>query len=139
MNEDKEKGYTVRDRRIFSEEKSGPEAEKAEEKSGQETTTASEERPAEEEVQKEPKRPTVLPPVDFSTFIFSLNTSALVHLGEIADPVTGKRERDLVFAKHTIDTLAMLQEKSRGNLTKDEEALIQHILYDLRMRYVREV
>ncbi|MDD5153534.1 MAG: DUF1844 domain-containing protein [Desulfovibrionales bacterium] len=80
-----------------------------------------------------------MPPVDFSTLIFSLNTSALVHLGEIADPVTGKREIDLVFAKHTIDTIAMLQEKTRGNLTKDEEALIQHILYDLRMRYVREV
>jgi hypothetical protein len=128
MNEDKEKGYTVRDRRIFFQEKSG-----------QETTAASKERPAEEEIQKKSKRSTVLPPVDFSTFIFSLNTSALVHLGEIADPVTGKRERDLTFAKHTIDTIAMLQEKSRGNLTKDEEALIQHILYDLRMRYVHEV
>ncbi|MDQ7837862.1 MAG: DUF1844 domain-containing protein [Thermodesulfobacteriota bacterium] len=128
MNEDKEKGYTVRDRRSFSQEKSG-----------QETTAASKERPAGEEIPKESKRPTVLPPVDFSTLIFSLNTSALVHLGEIADPVTGKREIDLVFAKHTIDTIAMLQEKTRGNLTKDEEALIQHILYDLRMRYVREV
>ncbi|MEW6327206.1 MAG: DUF1844 domain-containing protein [Thermodesulfobacteriota bacterium] len=138
MNEDKEKGYTVRDRRIFSQEKSGQEAEKVEERSGQETTTFKK-GPAEAEVQKESKQPTVLPPVDFSTFIFSLNTSALVHLGEIADPVTGKRERDLVFAKHTIDTIAMLQEKTRGNLTKDEEALIQHILYDLRMRYVREV
>ncbi|MEW5947843.1 MAG: DUF1844 domain-containing protein [Thermodesulfobacteriota bacterium] len=135
MNEDKEKGYRVRDRRIFSQEKSEQEAEKTE----KESAAASKEMPAEEEIPKESKRPTVLPPVDFSTFIFSLNTSALVHLGEIADPVTGKRERDLVFAKHTIDTIAMLQEKTMGNLTKDEEALIQHILYDLRMRYVREV
>lgn len=136
MSEEEEKGYTVRDRRIFAPER--PEEKKGGEKPAPEAT-ASKPRPAEAQAQKEANRPTVLPAIDFSTFIFSLNTSALLHLGEIADPVSGKQQKDLVFAKHTIDTIAMLQEKTKGNLTKDEEALIEHILYDLRMRYVREV
>jgi hypothetical protein len=76
--------------------------------------------------------------ITFSTFIFSLNTSALVHLGDYPDPATGKNELDLPLAKQTIDLIALLEEKTRGNLNKDEESLIKHILYDLRLRYVQK-
>ncbi len=79
----------------------------------------------------------VLPPVSFSTFILSLNTSALVHLGKIPDPITKEKKVDLVLARHTIDTLDMLKEKTRGNLTKEEENLLESILYELRILYVK--
>ncbi|MBW1982336.1 MAG: DUF1844 domain-containing protein [Deltaproteobacteria bacterium] len=80
----------------------------------------------------------MLPEINFSTFIFSLNTSALLHLGDYPDPATGKQEVDLPMAKQTIDLIAMLEEKTKGNLTRDEENLIKHILYDLRLRYVQK-
>ena len=78
-----------------------------------------------------------LPNVNFSTFIFSLNTSALVHLGEVPEFGSGEIKKDLILAQHTIDTLAMLQEKTVGNLAEDEKGLLEHILFDLRMRYVK--
>ncbi|MFH7320966.1 DUF1844 domain-containing protein [Desulfurivibrio sp. D14AmB] len=80
----------------------------------------------------------VLPEVTFTTLVISLNNSALLHLGELADPNSGKLERDLVLAKHVIDTLRLLQEKTAGNLTTKEADLLENILYDLRMRYVRQ-
>jgi hypothetical protein len=79
-----------------------------------------------------------LPEINFSTFIASLNASALVNLGIIADPATGVKEKSLPIAKQTIDIMSMLQEKTKGNLTVDEESILKSILYDLRMMYVRE-
>ena len=79
------------------------------------------------------------PDVNFSTFVFSLNTSALVHLGEIPEFGSGETKKDLILAQHTIDTLAMLQEKTVGNLAEDEKGFVEHILYDLRMRYVKAI
>lgn len=79
-----------------------------------------------------------MPAINFSTFIFSLNSSALVHLGAIADPTTGNTQKELAIAKQTIDILAMLQEKTRGNLTGDEQKLLEHILHDLRIKFVQE-
>jgi hypothetical protein len=76
--------------------------------------------------------------MDFSSFIFSLSTSALFHLGEVPDPVTQKREKDLPLAKQTIDILGMLKEKTRGNLTSEEGKLLENLLADLRWRYIRE-
>jgi hypothetical protein len=69
----------------------------------------------------------------------SLNTSALYHLGEIADPVTGKRIVDLDLAKHAIDSLALIQNKTKGNLLKDEDELLKNILYDIKIRFVKAV
>ncbi len=78
-----------------------------------------------------------LPEVDFSALAISLGTSAMMHLGIVADPVTGQTvEKNLPLAHQTIDTLAMLQEKTRGNLTAEEERLLQNLLTELRMRYV---
>ncbi len=81
----------------------------------------------------------VMPEVTFSAFIMSLSTSALFHLGEIADPSTGKKLFDLDLAKHAIDTLAMIQNKTKGNLEKDEEELLKNILYDIKIRFVKAV
>lgn len=78
----------------------------------------------------------VMPEVTFPAFIMSLNTSALYHLGEIADPVTGKRIVELDLARHAIDTLSLMQEKTKGNLTVDEEELLKTILYDIKLRFV---
>jgi len=79
-----------------------------------------------------------LPAINFATFIFSLNSSALVQLGMMADPTTGETSKNLPLAKQTIDILGMLERKTRGNLSSDEEAMLRSILYDLRMIYIRE-
>lgn len=74
--------------------------------------------------------------IDFTTFVVSLGSSAFVHLGDAPHPETQKAEPDLLLAKQTIDLLGMLQEKTRGNLTPDEERFLQTLLSDLRLRYV---
>lgn len=79
-----------------------------------------------------------LPAINFATFIFSLNSSALVQLGMMDDPITGKKTKNLPMAKQTIDVISMLEEKTRGNLDADEEKMIKNILYDLRILYVKE-
>ena len=78
----------------------------------------------------------VLPKVTFSTFILSLASSALVQLGEVPNPETGAIEQDLLMAKHTIDILTMLEEKTRASLDNDEARLITGVLYELRMKYI---
>jgi len=81
----------------------------------------------------------VMPEVTFPAFIMSLNTSALYHLGELGDPVTGKKIVDLDLARHAIDTLVLIQTKTKGNLEKDEEELLKNILYDIKIRFVQAV
>jgi hypothetical protein len=75
-------------------------------------------------------------PIDFSTFLVGLASSALIHLGQTPHPETGAQSADLVLAKQTLDLLAMLREKTRGNLSSDEEHLFDGLLADLRIRYV---
>lgn len=82
--------------------------------------------------------PTQLPEINFATFIISLNASALLNLGAIEDPSTGEKTKNLPMAKQTIDILTMLEEKTRGNLTDEEEKILKNVLYDLRIIYVRE-
>ena len=81
----------------------------------------------------------VMPEVTFTSFFMALNTSGLYHLGEIPDPATGVRTLDLVLAKHTIDTMSLLQKKTKGNLTQEEQELVDTSVYDLQMRYVKKV
>ncbi len=128
-NEEEKKGFTIRDRRASS---PGGEAAKTEAPGGEERK---ESRKPEETF---PADEANLPEIDFSSFVFSLSTSALLHLGEVPDPVTRKIEKDLPLAKQTIDILGMLEEKTRGNLTADEAKLLENLLADLRLRYVRE-
>lgn len=73
----------------------------------------------------------------FSTFVLSLSTSALVHLGELPDPITNKKEVNLQLAKQTISIIEMLKEKTKGNLTKEEESLLDNVLYDIRLKFIK--
>lgn len=137
---DEEKGFSVKDRRMFS----GAESEKVEKdvkpdgNAGPDETETPprSERAAKTDADRLDDMP--LPEVNFPTFILSLNASALMHLGAIEDPETGRPSKNLPMAKQTIDILSMLEEKTRGNLTKEEENMLKNILYDLRIAFVRE-
>jgi hypothetical protein len=115
------KGFVIKDRRHFTEEGEPKDEAPAEEKEESPESGTEEEEKAEPEAAAEESEQMPLPEINFSTFIFSLNTSTLLHM-----------------AKQTIDLIAMLEEKTRGNLTSDEENLVKHILYDLRLRYVQK-
>ena len=80
-----------------------------------------------------------LPDVDFSNFVLSLAATAMVQLGLIPDPESGQPiEPNLLVARHTIDTLEMLREKTEGNLADDESKLLDGLLYDLRTQFVEK-
>ena len=144
MPEEKEekKDFVVKDRRIFAE--GTPDAEEEEAKGADETPPVDEEKRAEkDETGEEPQSETQEPPpqfpeINFPTFVASLNASALLHLGAIEDPSSGQKNKNLPMAKQTIDILSMLQEKTSGNLSKEEADMLKNILYDLRMMYVKE-
>lgn len=130
------KDFVIKDKRIFAE---GDDDQKVKE---EKTEPSKEEAKAEESKETAAHEETTenfqLPEINFATFIFSLNSSVLVHLGVIEDPATGKKVKNLPLAKQTIDILGMLEEKTRGNLTDDEAKMLKNILYDLRMIYVKE-
>lgn len=77
-------------------------------------------------------------PVDFGTFVLSLGSSALVHLGEIQHPETAEAKENLSLARQTIDLLAMLEEKTKGNLTPEETRFLRDLLADLRLKFVEK-
>jgi hypothetical protein len=77
------------------------------------------------------------PELTFGTFVVSLASSVVFHLGEAPSPETGKVEVNLPLAKQTLDLLALLQDKTRGNLNEEETRLLQSLIYDLRLRYVQ--
>jgi len=124
------KGFVIKDKRSYDEkgelkeEKQDEKIEKKEEAEKERATTDDEQR-------------VPLPEVNFNSLIFSLSSSALLHIGEIADPHTGEKRKDLALAKHTIDIIAMLKEKAKGNLDEEEEKFLENILTDLRWRYVK--
>ena len=77
-----------------------------------------------------------LPSLDFATFVLSLSHGALVHLGDAPDPSGHVSQPNLELARQTVDLLALLEEKTRGNLTGQEEHVLSQALYDLRLRFV---
>jgi len=79
------------------------------------------------------------PALDFNALVLSLGSSAIVHLGEAPDPTSGKKPEkpDFDMAQQSIDLLAMLQEKTRGNLSAEEARFLENMLFDLRMLYVQ--
>jgi hypothetical protein len=129
-NSEQEKGFTVKDKR-FSAQREGE----------LDSQTKKEEKTEEAQKQKEDisRKDAPLPEITFRDLIFSFSTSVLIQLGEIQDPVAQKLDRNLPLAKQTIDLIGMLGEKTKGNLTPDEEKLIETVLYDLKMRYVKAV
>ncbi|MGB6010123.1 MAG: DUF1844 domain-containing protein [Desulfobacterales bacterium] len=130
------KDFIVKDRRTFA--KGDEETEIKEEKAEPAKEDAKTEEPDKAAAPDKDTEDFQLPEVNFATFIFSLNSSALMHLGVIEEPGTGKNVKNLPIAKQTIDILGMLKEKTQGNLTEDEANMLKHILYDLRMIYVKE-
>ena len=124
--EDREQSFVVKDRRFSA-------------KKDEAGSEAREEIPREEPQTKEESadQDIPLPEINFMNFLLSLSTSVLIQLGEVQDPMTNQNEKNLPIAKQTIDLLGMLREKTKGNLTPDEEKLFENLLYDLRMRYVR--
>lgn len=77
-----------------------------------------------------------LPKINFSSFILSLYSSGLVQLGKVEDPSSGKKSVNLDLAQHTIDMIAMLEEKTCGNLNEEETNLVKALLSELRMAFV---
>lgn len=78
-----------------------------------------------------------MPPIDFNTFILSMASAALIDLGEAPGPDGKRHAPNLPMARHHIDLIAMLSDKTRGNLSGEEERLLHQVLYDLRMRFIR--
>lgn len=74
--------------------------------------------------------------IDFSTFVLSLATGALINMGLAPDPTTGKAAKNLELAKQNIDILGLIHEKTRGNLSEDEKQLIESLLTEIRIRFV---
>jgi len=130
--EEEEKGFVIKDRRSFDKE-GGLKEEKAPEAGP----------PPEKEKRQETKKPDdqrpPLPEVNFNALIFSLSSSAFFNLGEIADPQTGEKHKDLPLSKHSIDIIAMLRDKTKGNLNEEEQKFLDNILADLRLRYVKAI
>jgi len=123
-NEDEERGFTVVDRR--GESADGADA------TGDAAIDAT------SDASDVPKgEPGALPEADLTSFLLSLATSALSHMGLVADPESGQKAApNLPLARHTIDTLALLQQKTQGNLTGEEEELMTNLLTELRMRFL---
>ncbi len=127
---DREKSFKVQDRRRFSE--TGDVREDV-----AEPEAAGSPPPPDQPAAEAPEREfTASVEITFATFVLSLSTQALAHLGEIRQPVDGTIREDLPAARQIIDILGMLQEKTKGNLDPGEEPLLDGVLYDLRMKYV---
>ena len=132
MTEPEDKGYKVEDRRFLHKSEEEKAKIKEEEAARQAAAAAGQETTAEA-----PKDMPV-PEITFTSFLISLGSSAFIHLGDIPDPATGEIKKDVPLAKQTIDLLGLLREKTRNNLLEEEEKLFEHLLYDLRMRYIKE-
>ena len=139
MTDPEDKGFTVKDRRFF--QQSEEEKERLREESRHQDSAReayeSEANKAADATGPQAEGPS--PEITFASFLMSLGTSVFFHLGELPHPETGAAEKNLPLAKQTIDLLGLLREKTRNNLTPEEENIFDHLLYDLRMRYVKEI
>ena len=127
---EEEKGFVIKDKRSFDDK-----GELRDEAPAQEEKEPGKDEQKKDSEDEESKRPP-LPEANFTSLIFSLSSSALVNLGEVPDPNTGKKQKDLQIAKHTIDIIAMLKEKTVGNLTEEEDKFLEAVLADIRWRFV---
>jgi hypothetical protein len=138
-SERKPEGFTVTDRRAF--DTSGERKENvpatdrpADPGAARAESTAS---PGDQRLHSEPERP--LPPADFATLVLSLGSSAVAYLGEDPAGDDKKKARNLPMAKHAIDLLSVLEEKTKGNLSGEEQQILESLLFDLRLRYVEAI
>ncbi len=140
MEEEKnEKGFVIKDKRLFDETGEVRKEPQAQETPGMKpdiNEKAKTESPEPDATINE--RENYLPEVNFANFLLSLSTTVMYHFGDFPDPVTNKPVRNLQAAKHTIDTMGMLKTKTEGNLDETEKNLMEGLLFELRMRYVKE-
>jgi hypothetical protein len=130
---EKPTGFTVTDRRSF--DTSGERREDAPEAKGAQPGSEAPKPDAAGAARSGAQRP--LPPADFATLVLSLGSSAIMYLGEGGESPEGKpAERNLPMAKQAIDLLNVLEEKTKGNLSSDEQHILESLLFDLRLRYV---
>ena len=139
MSEEKkveEKGFVIRDKRQFTTEGEA----KPETDSPEETAPSEGADKAEAAQDQSPESESIpLPEINFASFVLSISSSVLLHFGDVPDPISGKKERNLPMAKQTIDILGILKEKTKGNLSAEEEKLISNTLSDLQLNYAEEV
>jgi len=136
--EKKEKAFVIKDKRIFDETGDVRKEESPEpEVKPVETKEESKPRPP-GKASPEASQEESFPEVNFFNFVLSLSTTAMYHFGDFPDPASQKAERNLAAAKQTIDILGMLRSKTEGNLDENEKSLMDGILFELRMRYIKE-
>lgn len=140
MSEEDKKDFVVKDRRIFSEDPptQGQDSATSPSREPSDAVDTESDAAASDDDAGGGHTETPLPEINFSTFVMSLNGSALVHLGLIEDPSSDQKSKNLPMAKQIIDILSMLQTKTEGNLEKDEENILKNILYDLKIMYVKQ-
>jgi hypothetical protein len=129
---EEEQSFRVTDKRGFREDgeaSAAGESAPAEDEKAKSADLSSEAKSSGQETQARP-------PIDFPSYVLSYYTQGLVLLGEVPNPYTNKKEEDIEAARHTVDILSMLQAKTKGNLSKDEEQLLDTVLYELRMKFM---
>lgn len=130
--EQEEQGFRVTDKRGFSEDgevRVPQDAETTDKEPNPEPSPAAKEKSGRPEAPPQPA-------IDFPSYVLGYYTQGLVLLGEVPNPYTNKKEEDVEAARHTIDILSMLEEKTKGNLSKDEKQLLENVLYELRMKFM---
>jgi len=131
-SEQDSQGFTVKDKRAFREDgEVRKEAEAPQAPAGDEKFKVVDSAPPGEEA-----APGTGAQIDFPSYILSYYTQGLVLMGEVPNPYTNKKEEDLEAARHTVDILSMLQVKTKGNLSREEDQLLDSVLYELRMKYM---
>ena len=131
MGDEDKKGFTVTDRRVKPEDDA-----QASQPAGKTASDLGAEPKPGPNPKPEDDCSAPLPEMTFASFIISLNTSALIHLGLLPDLATGQALKQVELARQTIDLLGILKEKSKGNLTRDEADLLDNVLFDLRIKFV---
>jgi len=129
-----DQGFRVTDKRAFTEDGEVREDAAAEVRSGPETAKSPGSGPPADEAAEIP--PGAGGQIDFPSYILSYYTQGLVLLGEVPNPYTNKKEEDLEAARHTVDILGMLKDKTRGNLSAEEAQLLDSVLYEVRLKYM---
>ena len=138
--EQEERGFVISDKRLFSPageritDSGPPEPAKSEAPPPQEAESAATTPPTPSDEASDPQD---LSPVDFASFVMMLTNNVMVFLGQVPNPITQQPQVDLAQAQHTIDIIMMLREKTRGNLTAEEEGFLQELLPQLQMAYVQ--
>jgi hypothetical protein len=129
--EPEEPAFRVTDKRLFRED--GQLRERAAAEPEKKSDPSSFTRSAQPSAQPPPG---TAPAIDFASYVLSYYTQGLVFLGEAPNPFTNQKEQDLESARHMVDILGMLQEKTKGNLSKEEDQLLDSALYELRMKFM---